>query len=240
MFRKRKREESRKYVRDSLTAIAKQLASHPSASTSSSSYWPPLPPKANRDNDIPSEVQVRLSREATERGHALELIRRKKREMEGNVNPSTVFNDSGYGNIYNKRGVREAHWFRDKRWDSVVIGMMAIDIRDALQSRGVIAFWACGYLYIVCFLICTHRPLALMYDIVLDTPWSMIWLDTSHCLVCVSDNHLISICWSTVCEKFGNSEALWFWLWFLQICDVQAILREHLTAKNGLGILSSV
>ena len=119
MFRKRKREESRKYVRDSLTSIAKQLASHPSASTSSSSYWPPLPSKANRDNDKPSEAQVQLSREATERGHALELIRRKKREMEGNVNPSTVFNDSGYGNIYNKRGVREAHRFRDKRWDSV-------------------------------------------------------------------------------------------------------------------------
>ena len=85
---------------------------------SSSSYRPPLPSKANRNNDKPSEVQARLSRESSERGRALELIRRKKREMEGNVTPSTVFNDSGYGDVYNKREVQEAHRFRDRRWDS--------------------------------------------------------------------------------------------------------------------------
>ena len=49
--------------------------------------------KANHDK--PSEIQARLSREPTERGRALELIRRKKREMEGNLTPSTVSNDSG-------------------------------------------------------------------------------------------------------------------------------------------------
>ena len=112
----RKRDESRKYVHDPLTSITKQLAARPSASTSSSSYRPPLPSKANLDK--PSEVQARLSRESTERGRALELIRRKKREMEGNATPSTVFNDSGYGDVYNKREVQEAHRFRDRRWDT--------------------------------------------------------------------------------------------------------------------------
>ena len=100
-----------------MTSITKQLAARPSTSTSSSSYRPPLPSKAN--HNIPSEVQARLSRESTERGRALELIRRKKREMEGNATPSTVFNDdSGYGDVYNKREVQEAHRFRDRRWDS--------------------------------------------------------------------------------------------------------------------------
>lgn len=45
----------------------------------------------------------------------------------------------------------------------IVIGMMMIDIRGALQNRGDIAFRTRGYLCIVCILICTtHRPLALM------------------------------------------------------------------------------
>ena len=66
----------------------------------------------------PPEVQARLSRESTERERALELIRRKKREMEGNATPSTVFNDSGYGDVYNKREVEEAHRFRDRHWDN--------------------------------------------------------------------------------------------------------------------------
>jgi hypothetical protein len=45
----------------------------------------------------------------------------------------------------------------------IVIGMMTIDIRGALQNRGDIAFRTSGYLYIVCILICTtHRLLALM------------------------------------------------------------------------------
>lgn len=103
-----------------MTSITKQLAARPSTSTtSSSSYRPrPLPSKANHDNDKPPEVQARLSRESTERERALELIRRKKCEMEGNVTPSTVCNDSGYGDVYNKREVQEAHRFRDRRWDS--------------------------------------------------------------------------------------------------------------------------
>ena len=102
-----------------MTLITKQLAGRPSASRSSSSkapYRPSLPSKANHDK--PPEVQARLSRESTERERALELIRRKRREMAGNVTPSTVFDDSGYGDVYNKREVEEAHRFRDRRWDS--------------------------------------------------------------------------------------------------------------------------
>jgi len=116
---KRKRDESRKYVHDPLTSITKQLAARPSVSTSSSSkasYRPAPPSKANHDK--PPEVQARLSRESTERERAMELIKRKRREMEGNATPSTVFNDSGYGDVYNKREVEEAHRFRDRRWDN--------------------------------------------------------------------------------------------------------------------------
>ena len=112
----RKRDESRKYVHDPIT---KQLSTRPSASTSSSSkapYRPALPSKTNRDK--PPEVQARLSRESTERERAMELMRRKRREMEGNATPSTVYNDSGgYGDLYNKREVEQAHRFRDRRWD---------------------------------------------------------------------------------------------------------------------------
>ena len=42
---------------------------------------------------------------------------RIKRGMEGNLTPSAVSNDSGYGDVYNKREVQEAHRFRDRRWD---------------------------------------------------------------------------------------------------------------------------
>ena len=117
----RKRDESRKYVHDPLTSITKQLAARPSTSTSSSKapYRPAQPSKAKANHDKPPEVQARLSRESTERERALELIRRKKREVEGNATPSAaIFNDSGYGDVYNKREVEEAHKFRDRRWDS--------------------------------------------------------------------------------------------------------------------------
>lgn len=65
----------------------------------------------------PIDVQARLSRESSERQRALELIRRKKREMEGNSTPSTVIDDSsgGYGDVYNRQEVKEAHMYKD-RW----------------------------------------------------------------------------------------------------------------------------
>ena len=115
----RKRDESRKYVHDPLTSITRQLAARPSVSTSSSSKAPYRPaPPSNANHDKPPEVQARLSRESTERERALALIRRKRREMDGNATPSTVFNDSGYADVYNRREVEEAHRFRDRRWDS--------------------------------------------------------------------------------------------------------------------------
>ena len=115
----KKRDESWKYVHDPLTSITKQLATCPSASTSSSSkapYRPALPSKTNCDK--PPEVQACLSRESTEQECAMELIQQKRHEMEGNATPSTVYNDSGgYGDLYNKRKVEEAHRFRDRCWD---------------------------------------------------------------------------------------------------------------------------
>ena len=44
----------------------------------------------------------------------MELIRRKKREMEGSATPSTVRGGtpSGYGDVFNRREVEEAHRYR--------------------------------------------------------------------------------------------------------------------------------
>ena len=58
----------------------------------------------------------------SERERALELIRRKKRHLEGNATPSTVCEEpsSGYGDVFNRREVEEAHRYRDRphrRWD---------------------------------------------------------------------------------------------------------------------------
>lgn len=117
-----KREESRKFAHDPLTSITRELAVRPSTSSSSSSrprFRPPAPPSS----DKPPEVQARLSRETSERERALELIRRKKRHMEGNATPSTVCDESsgGYGDVFNRREVEEAHRYRDRplhrRWD---------------------------------------------------------------------------------------------------------------------------
>ncbi|KAJ3515564.1 hypothetical protein NLJ89_g1671 [Agrocybe chaxingu] len=115
---KRRREEFRKSAHDPLTSITKQLASRPSGSISSSSRPSRLSSLSSTANK-PPEVQARLSRETSERERALELIRRKKREMEGNATPSTVCGDSasGYGDVFNRQEVEEAHRHRDKRWD---------------------------------------------------------------------------------------------------------------------------
>lgn len=64
-------------------------------------------------------MNARLTRESSERERALELIRRKKREMQGSETPSTVYGglDGGYGDVFNRREVEEAHRGRDRRWD---------------------------------------------------------------------------------------------------------------------------
>jgi len=71
-------------------------------------------------SDKPPEVRARISREMSERERALELIRRRKREMEGNATPSTVSGEpiSGYGDMFNRREVEEAHKYRDRRRDN--------------------------------------------------------------------------------------------------------------------------
>lgn len=67
--------------------------------------------------DTQPQVAERLSRESSERQRALELITRRKREMESSTTPSTVYGgmDGEYGDQYNKREVEEAHRLRDRR-----------------------------------------------------------------------------------------------------------------------------
>ena len=67
----------------------------------------------------PPEVQARLARESSERERALELIRRRKREMAGSETPSTVYGgaDGEYGDMFNKKDVEEAHRWRGRRTD---------------------------------------------------------------------------------------------------------------------------
>ncbi|KAJ7088467.1 hypothetical protein B0H15DRAFT_841452 [Mycena belliarum] len=110
---KRKRDTARKSVHDPLTSITHQLASR--AAPSKPSYRPrPAAPPPNSSR--PPEVQARLTRETSERERALELIRRKQREMRGSETPSTV-HGGGYGDVYNRREVEEAHRGRDRDRD---------------------------------------------------------------------------------------------------------------------------
>ncbi|KAG6830413.1 hypothetical protein H0H87_008196 [Tephrocybe sp. NHM501043] len=115
---RRIRDTARKSMHDPLTSITKELASRTSASNASSSYRRPRPPpEAAR---APPEVRARLTRETSERERALELIRHKKREMAGSETPSTVHGgvDQGYGDVFNRREVEEAHRGRERRWDA--------------------------------------------------------------------------------------------------------------------------
>ncbi|KAI6047013.1 hypothetical protein EDC04DRAFT_2557331 [Pisolithus marmoratus] len=118
-----------KTINDPLTAITQQLAARSSSSNDTRSAlpnnrWrnnrfprkpdPPPPPPQPKQLDPASE---RLRRESSERERALALIRKKKREMEGSETPSTVHGgmDNGYGDVFNRREVEEAHAQRD-RW----------------------------------------------------------------------------------------------------------------------------
>ncbi|KAG6917272.1 hypothetical protein DXG01_003220 [Tephrocybe rancida] len=108
---RRKRDAARKSIHDPLTSITKELASRSSTSDSSTSYRrrrPRPPPEASM---APPEVHARLTRESSERERALELIRRKKRELAGSATPSTVHGgvDQGYDDVFNRREVEDAH-----------------------------------------------------------------------------------------------------------------------------------
>ncbi|KAJ7662538.1 hypothetical protein DFH06DRAFT_1190259 [Mycena polygramma] len=115
---KRKRDTARKSVHDPLTSITHQLASrHASSSSPSPSSKPkyrPRPPMPPPNTSRPPEVQARLTRESSERERAMELIRRKQREMRGSETPSSV-HGGGYGDVFNRREVEEAHRGRDGR-----------------------------------------------------------------------------------------------------------------------------
>ncbi|KAF8060701.1 hypothetical protein FPV67DRAFT_1673550 [Lyophyllum atratum] len=117
---RRKRDTARKSIHDPLTSITKQLASRSSgSSSSSSSFRRPRPPPPGATKAAP-EVHARLTRESSERERALELIRRKKRELAGSETPSTVHGgvDDGYDDVFNRREVEEAHRGREKGWGS--------------------------------------------------------------------------------------------------------------------------
>jgi DNA-binding transcriptional MerR regulator len=127
---RRKRDLLSKSRNDPLTAITQQLASRSSSNNSSPPSLPSTYPRSrdrrsSRQADPPLPPQLkqqdpttaRRNRESSERERALALIRRKKREMAGSETPSTVHGgmDGGYGDVYNKREVDEAHAHRD-RW----------------------------------------------------------------------------------------------------------------------------
>ena len=117
-IRKRRRDEERKTImHDPLYSISRQLASRSASSSEPSSSRVPRPPPHNPQ-------QARLSRESSERQRALDLIKRRKREVAGmgNATPTTVFDDpdSGYRDVFNRREVDEAHRVRNqsqKGWD---------------------------------------------------------------------------------------------------------------------------
>ncbi|KAF4568289.1 hypothetical protein EYR40_010313 [Pleurotus pulmonarius] len=114
---RRKRDKARQAMHDPLTSISRQLASHHASSAhatssrSSSHRSRPAPSDASR----PPEVNARLARESSERERALELIRRKKREMMGSETPSTV-HGGGYTDVFNRKEVEDAHRFRERGW----------------------------------------------------------------------------------------------------------------------------
>ncbi|EGN94232.1 hypothetical protein SERLA73DRAFT_188867 [Serpula lacrymans var. lacrymans S7.3] len=105
---------------DPLTSITHQLASR-SSTNKFTTRSRPQPRPILSSSSFPDDVSARLSRESSERQRALDLIRRKKKELAGSETPSTVHggNDdrnSGYGDVFNKRAVEEAHRGRDRRW----------------------------------------------------------------------------------------------------------------------------
>ncbi|KAJ7191682.1 hypothetical protein GGX14DRAFT_316644, partial [Mycena pura] len=114
---KRKRDTARKSVHDPLTSITHGLASRQGSSSASSKSAYRQRPRADPANSSrPPEVQARLTRESSERERALELIRRKQREMRGSETPSTVHGGDygGYNDVFNRREVEDAHRGRDR------------------------------------------------------------------------------------------------------------------------------
>ena len=102
---RRIRDIARKSAHDPLTSINSQLASRPTPSARlSRAPHPPQPHSRSGQTSLSSSVPNRSSssnpsaeretRESAERLRVLELIRRKKREMEGSETPSNVHGGS--------------------------------------------------------------------------------------------------------------------------------------------------
>jgi len=137
---KRKRDTARKSVHDPLTSITKQLASRSTLSSSTRTSYRPRPVASSPSSMQPPEVEARLTREMSERERAQELIRRKNKESRGSETPSTVHGgrDDGYGDVYNRKEVEEAHRTRDRRWEKGPRGW-GNDDRD--HNRGRVRQW---------------------------------------------------------------------------------------------------
>lgn len=121
---------ARKSVHDPLTSINSQLAAQSGPSDTRNGSGRPrdrarmrAPPPGSAPPAVASrpELSERLTRESSERQRALELIRRKRRELQGSETPSTVYGGSGmsggYTDQFNRQDVEEAHRFRDRRRD---------------------------------------------------------------------------------------------------------------------------
>ena len=108
------RELARKMAHDPLTSINQQLARRAGDESSRAGSSRRLPPSSGSQ---PRPESERLSRESSERQRALELIKRRQRELEGSATPSTVRGGmgGGYGDMYNRQDVEEAHRHRDRR-----------------------------------------------------------------------------------------------------------------------------
>lgn len=117
-------------LHDPLTTINSTLERHQrltnaaasrdrSSQSSSSRPSYPRPNSSSTSNSMSNPVEARQSRESSERQRALDLIARKRREMEGMMTPSTVAGDDrggGYRDVFNRVEVEEAGRRRGRRY----------------------------------------------------------------------------------------------------------------------------
>ncbi|KAH7102913.1 hypothetical protein BKA62DRAFT_616973 [Auriculariales sp. MPI-PUGE-AT-0066] len=120
---KRSRDTMRKSTHDPLTDINSQLANHRrqvAATTQRTGMPPPLRHRTIASSSGANDaVRARLNRESNERARAEELIRRRRREMEGSMTPSTVHGgiDEGYSERFHARETDDAQKRRrERRW----------------------------------------------------------------------------------------------------------------------------
>ena len=120
---RRQRDLARQLKADPLSSIPSHLKRplHSHAATP-----PPQPHSYSQPQQLrkppPSSAsrEGRLARESVERERAQALLRRKQREREqaesATATPSTVNGGPGYGDVFNRREVEDAHRERDRSW----------------------------------------------------------------------------------------------------------------------------